>query len=403
MSIFLSSSLKKFTVSIALGCLAYFIAEWSDFYYLFTANIFLTFGFLFFVEALFELIFWMFHNLRERSRNIRHSIRITFILLFIAEILIRFSGMVQTYPERTDGRYFSGARAEKLNSWYWVHPPNDTINNVKKEFVFYRTTNSLGLSEKEISDKKDSSIRILALGDSFTEGVGLAYEKTWVKQMETRWRNKNVETVNAGIGGSDPVYEFALYRDKLTNAPSDIVILTINSTDIMDISSRGGFERFKVDGTAGSEPPRWEWIYASNHMVRMFMNGVLGYSSDLSRNSHSEGNQKQAVKVLKDVFDQLRKLTNERKAKLLIVFQPSIGSFDGGLYSPFFGQEELKKYLKSKKIEFVDASQAFVDKGSEVPAYFWPLDTHFNEKGYGLFGQTIYEKIEELKWLESDV
>lgn len=97
------------------------------------------------------------------------------------------------------------------------------------------------------------------------------YEETWVKQMETRWKEQNVQTINAGVGGSDPVYEVALYRDKLVANKPDLVVLTINSTDFMDIVSRGGFERFHADGTAGKGSPPWEWLYASNHLCRMIM------------------------------------------------------------------------------------------------------------------------------------
>ena len=390
--------LKKSVISIVFGSAAYVVIEFSNFYYLFLGNILLTLSSLFFLETVITVMFLMRAS-EEKRKNVSYSVRIGVGLLFVAEMIIRFSGFMQTYPERTDGRYFSGARNEKLGSWYWVHPANDTIKNEKKEFVFYRTTNSLGLSEKEILPKKDSVIRILALGDSFTEGVGLSYEKSWVKQMENRWKDAQVETVNAGIGGSDPVYEFAIYRDKLVSLESNIVIVTINSTDIQDISSRGGFERFNEDGTAGKEPPSWEWIYAANHLVRMFMNNVLGYSSDFSGNHNSEADKRRAVKIVTEVVGQFKQLTDQENAKLLIVLQPSLGSYENGSYLPFFGQQEIEAYLKSNEIDFVDASQSFIKNGGEITTYFWPVDTHFNEKGYAVFGKTVYEKIEKLEWL----
>jgi lysophospholipase L1-like esterase len=283
-----------------------------------------------------------------------------------------------------------------MDSWYWVHTPNTVINNQKKEFVFNREVNSIGLSEKE----KGSKFRILAIGDSFTESVGVSYEDSWVKQMESRWKSKNVQSINAGVGGSDPVYEFALYRDKLVELEPDVVVLTINSTDVSDIVGRGGFERFRADGTAGKEPPSWEWIYASNHLFRMVMHSVFNYNSNLIRNANSEESQMQAVSILKETLSELKNTCAQNNTKLLVVLQPSIQEFKEGIHTPFFGQRSLENYMKSEKIHFLDASPQFQSKGKSVSDYYYPLDTHFNKKGYALFGETVYQKIEELKFLD---
>ena len=307
---------------------------------------------------------------------------------------------METYSERSDGSYFSLVQQEKLDSWYWVHTPNTVIRNQKKEFLYSRSVNSIGISEKEIPKDKGGKFRILAIGDSFTEGVGVSYEDAWVKEMETRWKSKNVQTINAGIGGSDPVYEFVLYRDKLIKYEPDLVIMTINFTDIMDIINRGGFERFHADGTAGKDPPWWEWMYASNHFFRMFMHGALGYNSSLIKASNSIELQNNSVKIIKDVIQRLEKLTATEKTHLLIVLQPSLHDFYEGKYKPFTGQQELMKFLKAENINYLDASVPFKKKGNSIKSYYYPLDAHFNRKGYALFGRTVSEKIEALELLD---
>lgn len=307
---------------------------------------------------------------------------------------------MQTYAERAEGNYFSQARVEKLDSWYWVHTPNTFINNEKIEFEFNREVNSLGLSEQEIEKKKDSKFRILAMGDSFTEGVGVSYEDTWVKQMETRWKKQNVQTFNAGIGGSDPVYEFALYRDKLTAYKPNIVVLTINSTDITEIIGRGGFDRFHADRTAGKDSPSWEWIYASNHLFRMVMGSAFGYSRGLVKNARSEEMRQKAVQILKETIAKFEELTASENTKFMVVLHSSLHEFEDGKHTAFFGQFELAKFLKTEGIHYIDLSIEFKKLGKSIPEYYYPLDSHFNKKGYALFGKTVYEKMEALGFLE---
>ncbi|PHR21431.1 MAG: hypothetical protein COA38_18805 [Fluviicola sp.] len=398
---FLLSAGIKLLVGIVLLCGAYYVVNHSNYYYLFIGNILLLLGLAFLVEGTTFILFALIKNLRNRKAAIISTSRSTFVVLFLADFIIRMIGVMQTYPERTDGKYFSLSTQENLDSWYWLHTPNTLISNQKKEFLFNREVNSIGLSEKEIPKEKGTKFRIIAIGDSFTEGVGMSYEDSWVKQMEHRWKWKNVETINGGIGGSDPIYEFALYRDKLIAYKPDVLVLTINSTDVDDVAGRGGFERFHADGTAGKTPPSWEWIYASNHLFRMFTHAALGYNTSLLRGADTEEAQLKAIENLKDVLGRLKKLSNEEDTKLLVVLQPSIQEFKNGKHTPFFGQIELAKYLKAEQIYFLDTSNDFEKKGVSVSEYYYPIDTHFNKKGYALFGKSVYEKIEELGFLET--
>lgn len=385
-------------VTLLLG--AYFVVTKSNYYYLFIGNLLLLSGFAILTETFLYILFTLFKQLQKRKRAFISTSRSTFIVLFIGDLIIRLSGIMQTYPERADGNYFAIANHEKLDSWYWVHTPNTTISNQKKEFLFSRKVNSLGLSELEISKSKGSKFRILAIGDSFTEGVGTSYKKSWVKQMETRWKSKNVQSINAGVGGSDPLYSYALYRDKLIDYQPNIVILTINSSDITDISTRGGFERFHADGTAGHSAPSWEWVYATNHLFRLFIHGALGYTPSLVRGVKSDERMERSVDLIKKVISLLKNLTTKENSKLLIVLQPSFHELINGKHTPFFGEKGLENHMRSNKIEFINVAPTILNSKKEASEYYYPLDTHFNEKGYALFGNAVYEKVEELGFLD---
>jgi lysophospholipase L1-like esterase len=374
---------------------SYCIIVFSNFHYLFLGNLLLLIGVAISVESFAELIFCKSSG---RRKAVIYSIRSSFIVLFMIDLIIRLSALMQTYPEKADGNYFSLASQENLNSWYWTHPPNTRISNQKLEFYFVRNVNSLGISESEKAFKKKSNFRILALGDSFTEGVGTSYEDSWVKKMENSFNSRGVETINAGIGGSDPVFEFSLYKDKLIHYKPDILILTINSTDILDIINRGGFERFNSDGTTGLPPPTWEWIYAANHLFRMVIHRGFGFNSNLTRNT--DVNESKAIEIIQDVLLRFKELTEVERTELLVVLQPSIQEFSNGSHKPFYGQSKLIKFLKEEDINFVDASIEFEKQKESISHFYYPVDTHFNQKGYDLFGSIVVRKIEELELLE---
>jgi lysophospholipase L1-like esterase len=390
----------KLIIGILLVGGAYYVVNQSNFDYLFIPNLFLLIGLALLFEGFFLLVCSLSKRLAKRKTSVVGRTRATFIVLFIADLIIRLTGIMQTYSEEIDGNYFSIAKQEKLDSWYWLHTPNTVINNRREEYEFKRNVNSLGLSEREIHTEKGTKFRVLAIGDSFTEGVGVDYNDVWVKQMETRWKSHNVQSINAGIGGSDPVFEFALYRDKMTAYKPDLVVLTINSTDLADIAGRGGFDRFHADGTAGKEPPSWEWVYASNHLFRMIMHAAFNYNPKLIRNAKSPENQHKSVKIIEEAITKFRKLTKKEGSELLVVLQPSLREFENGKHTPFFGQAELAQFLETEAIHYVDASVEFKKKGKSVAVYYYPLDAHFNKKGYALFGETICKKIEELGLLK---
>lgn len=396
---YLATGIKLIIGTLFVGG-AYYVVNHSDFYYLFIPNLFLLLGLALLFEGFFSLVFSLSKQLAKRKTTVIGRTRATFIVLFIADLIIRLTGCMQTYSELADGNYVSLAKQEKLDSWYWLHTPDTVIVNRKNEFVFKRNVNSLGLSEKDIKKEKGTKFRVLAIGDSFTEGVGVDYKDTWVKQMETRWESHNVQSINAGIGGSDPVFEFALYRDKLTAYKPDIVVLTINSSDITDIGGRGGFDRFHADGTAGKEAPSWEWIYASHHLFRMVMHAAFNYDPSLVKNARSPETKHKSVKIVKEAITKFRKLTKKDGSELLVVLQPSLHEFDNGKHTPFFGKAELAQFLETEAIHYVDASVEFKKKGKSVAMYYYPLDAHFNKKGYALFGETICKKIEELGLLK---
>src|SRR5258706_15030760 len=60
--------------------------------------------------------------------------------------------------------------------------PDLNLTLKTQEFTMHLVTNSIGLKDREYGPKKANEFRIVALGDSFTEGAVPELSQTYVKQ-----------------------------------------------------------------------------------------------------------------------------------------------------------------------------------------------------------------------------
>ena len=96
------------------------------------------------------------------------------------------------------------------------------------------TINSKGLREREISYARSPGVlRLLMLGDSFTEGWGVAFEDTFSKRIERLYAAKGIaaETINAGVGNYNTVMEVNYFLAEGWKYRPDVVVLNFVPND----------------------------------------------------------------------------------------------------------------------------------------------------------------------------
>jgi hypothetical protein len=98
------------------------------------------------------------------------------------------------------------------------------------------STNSLGFRDSTVRVVKlapEKSVRVLFLGDSFTEGVGLPWEKTFVGIFQSHF--PGVEVLNAGVIGYSPSIYLRQVERLLSNGfLTTHVIVYIDISDVQD-------------------------------------------------------------------------------------------------------------------------------------------------------------------------
>lgn len=116
--------------------------------------------------------------------------------------------------------------------------------------VPYRT-NALGLRERDLATPKPPGlVRVLMLGDSFTEGGGFADADTVPRRVERALRAgcPGVEVVNAGTASYSPILEYLALRDVGAAVTPDLVVVNFDMTDVHDDLIRTALAQLDGEG-----------------------------------------------------------------------------------------------------------------------------------------------------------
>lgn len=326
-----------------------------------------------------------------------------FAIVFVLaafEIILRIDGRYRLYHELNNQPYASQYTGRITPEHLFRHKGVDSVSFSKKEFTEIRKINTLGFTDhREVHeiDTTAQTVRILALGDSFTEGMGAEYEEAWPHALEQLLNEEAGEekyiVYNAGVSGCDPFFSFKNMEFLAPQLHPHIVILLMNTTDYTDVYFRGGFDRFqandKVEFTR--KAPWWEWYYSKSHAVRAFVEWA-GYNIFLTRDPYERAIQS-SFPVIETALDSFRMYCASRNIDFIPVFNPI----------PTYHSEEqyrqdsvfVYQFVAPQNPRMLDLTQAV--RTHRTAEYFWQSDNHCTAKGYHLFAETIAEHMRKIR------
>lgn len=317
-----------------------------------------------------------------------------------AEVLLRLLHIGTTYSEQREGVFVNPAERVQKN-WYMTWQPHETkLLASGGEYSFSRSTNNEGLSDADWTEQKDTDeIRLMTLGDSFTEGDGAAQDSAYPKVLERllqkKFPLKKIKVLNAGRIGSDPWFEYKKLHDRLLKYKSDVVLYTNGTNDMFfDHLIYGGMERFSIDSTVKNKIPRhrWLWLYKVSYVFRCMVK-FAGYDETLFGVGDREKNKLTAIadsRELSRKFSELAVQHNFICAQLVrpdkfemedgaYIFNPSALTDSTGSLPRYYTFDLLKFYKDSLHIT-----------SANVNDYFWHADAHHNAKGYEAMAQAVF-------------
>ncbi|WP_420571720.1 hypothetical protein [Kordia sp.] len=142
-----------------------------------------------------------------------------------------------------------------------LHLPNDSYRQKKYCFDVVYKTNSEGLRDVE-REINTTTKRVVTLGDSFTEGIGVEVEDRLTNLLE---KDKNIPHLNFGLAGNfGPTQYLMMYKTLASNYSHEAVLIGIlPSNDFIDddyeVSLKVGGDRYQpfLKGTY----PNYELVY----------------------------------------------------------------------------------------------------------------------------------------------
>ncbi len=268
----------------------------------------------------------------------------------------------------------------------------------------------------DYAGRANSGARILALGDSFTFGLGVGNEETWPAQLEKTLRSDvglPVSVINAGTISYGVFQELDLLRSSGLKTQPTIVVHGLYWNDFMNaappaphspsVLTADGY--FVWDRPAGEENPirraaskvvsQSAFLYSLRQVVSQL--GRREKSTDYAlafSNMVENGLTPSEWQYVEDFYLQLKSVGDEHEFQNFVVIMPVNGIVcrPGAKDQPY--PAEARRRLEALEIPYLDAFSLWAEKGCNKRT-FLPQgpDAHLNAAGYQLIAEALADHL----------
>ena len=321
----------------------------------------------------------------------------TLVALLLAEGAVRLLHLAPPLPLQ----YSSYAPSP----WLTYGPKPDSRHEGLADTGEYRYDfrhNRFGLRDTEHAfAKPPGTFRILGLGDSFTYGVGAAFEETWLYRLEQALNARPgehapVEIIKAGVARFFPAPERLLLENLGLRFQPDLILVGFTPNDLIDTCL--GLEAITVDesGFLMSREARQLGrvglqLYLHSEFARLLLAKVLvsrGTRACLATagadRANGYGRQPEWQQVEAE-YTQIAALAAGAGAQLGIVYIPERGPWGA---EQDYQVQRLQDWADNHGALFINALPAFRSH-PDPAALHYPKDGHCTPAGYALVADAV--------------
>ena len=222
------------------------------------------------------------------------SVKRLFFLSLVLALLFAFSLAI----DRALALF--GIETERPEVLFPVAPPHYETRVDTIEYAYDLRTNSRGLRSREIPiSKAEGRLRIVLLGDSYTEGLGVADEDRWGDVLERRLRVEAglpVDVVNCAETGRGPMDYLQALAVLCLDYEPDLVLVSLHPNDTSGIppdrdaaQELDARTRIRRAGLAGLLHSVWPRIYTLlRSAIRSYEYRLLSPQEDILERVRAE-------------------------------------------------------------------------------------------------------------------
>jgi hypothetical protein len=274
---------------------------------------------------------------------------------------------------------------------------------------FCRThLNSLGMRDSEIPSKTDSEFRVLALGDSFTEGFQVSDKHNFTRVLETTWTGpKKLRVINAGRSGASPAFYIKLGDFYLERIKPDCTIVQLNDEDFTGDMLNSTRNFFVVPVETGYAPVFNTNFVSASGLVQKFplAQKFLEFSTVAIGMQHlqkslqtpaaiSKGVSAEMQKTLPHLIDWTLRSLKECYPRLIVVYLPAI-QYHLPDSPPGEVEEAVNAAAGRSGVQYINMRESYMRyfKLTRQPAHGFsntkPGVGHINEAGHALLAESL--------------
>ncbi len=315
----------------------------------------------------------------------------------LLEFLVRAIGNTAPAPSQ----YGDNIRDDAIG---YRRRPGSTVRGrcESGEFTFHYVHNDLGFRDTDhLPEKPVDTIRIVALGDSFTYGVGADFGDTYPSQVARRLNarpgvHRHVEMINLGLPRHFPALQLrTLERYGMAFDP-DIVLVALLPNDVVD--TQRGLDTVCLAESGHLIPcaaMRWStpavWIYLHSALGRIALRAWASPSGGgtidpmEARSRGDDGSWEEAWRTMEGDLERIHQLALAHGATLVLVALPQRPPWgDAELYP----ETRLARWSAAHTVDFIPTLAALRAVHPEPPLY-WAIDGHCTPRGYDVIADTI--------------
>jgi hypothetical protein len=295
---------------------------------------------------------------------------------------------------------------------------NRTItDNAPGEFRVRYHTNQYRMRYRDISlDKPDGIGRILGLGDSFTFGIGVKDDETYLAALEKLLdRQRDVQVLNTGTGGWGTAEELVYLQDEGLRFDPDLILVGFYVANdpqnnaksrLFRIAEDGTLERTPLQDLPNLCPSHLGWLsdnpiyrYLADHLatVAWLRSTFDSLRQDNQPKRQTEQNPQPAPQIIENPQTQLTRLimqeienTGEAQGiPVVFVMIPALWQLDHPTNSQVV--EQWLAICQQDNLQCVDTRRPLLESGLAEDALYFTTDGHWKPAAHRIAAQAVFD------------